>query len=206
MQVSYQPTQITPAIYRGSNPCRSAATTGNLNQSESAVLQHLKKAKFTHIVCLLEPGNNKAIPHYAANKFNVVPFPIPDFGVPNATDLALLIDKMIEIAKNPQNKVLVHCQGGFGRTGMVVASYLTATTGCSGDQAIAKVRRLVPHSVETRNQEKLVNTIASTFASRIRCARHIKRLETQIASAGSGKRARAVKQSLIMQRNEYLKV
>jgi protein-tyrosine phosphatase len=48
--------------------------------------------------------------------------------------------------------VAVHCLGGVGRTGTMVACYLVAQ-GSSADEAIAEVRRRRSGSVQTRAQE-----------------------------------------------------
>src|SRR5262249_4533467 len=55
--------------------------------------------------------------------------------------------------------VAVHCGAGLGRTGVVLAAYFV-TQGLSAQNAIAKVRRLRPGSVETEEQEKSVEEFA----------------------------------------------
>ena len=45
-------------------------------------------------------------------------------------------------------KVLVHCAGGQGRTGTVLAAYLILKDGMSAEEAIEKVRSLRPGSIE----------------------------------------------------------
>jgi ADP-ribosyl-[dinitrogen reductase] hydrolase len=52
-------------------------------------------------------------------------------------------------------RVLVHCRGGLGRTGLVAARLLVEL-GLNADQAIAKVRRARPRTIETRAQEAYV--------------------------------------------------
>jgi hypothetical protein len=55
-------------------------------------------------------------------------------------------------------KVLVHCRGGLGRTGLVVARLLVET-GMSPDEAIQSVRAARKGAIETEEQENYVRNI-----------------------------------------------
>lgn len=59
--------------------------------------------------------------------------------------------------------VAVHCGAGLGRTGVVLAAWMVSQ-GMSADAAIARVRKLRPHSIETAEQEDAV----AEFARRAR--------------------------------------
>lgn len=54
----------------------------------------------------------------------------------------------------------VHCAKGRGRTGTMLASYLVAREGYSGDEAIKETRRRRNGSIETRGQEQAVRDFA----------------------------------------------
>lgn len=57
-------------------------------------------------------------------------------------------------------KVLIHCRGGLGRTGMIAAGLLTEF-GLSPEQAINEVRRVREGSIETWEQEQYVRRLKS---------------------------------------------
>ncbi|MCD4733489.1 dual specificity protein phosphatase family protein [bacterium] len=64
---------------------------------------------------------------------------------------------LIDEARAAGDGILVHCYMGIGRTGTVVAAYLT-TQGLTGIEAIDRVRELRPGSVEVSEQEDAVVT------------------------------------------------
>jgi atypical dual specificity phosphatase len=84
--------------------------------------------------------------------------PVPDFTAPSQEQLARGVQVMRETV-NGGAAVAVHCGAGLGRTGTLVACYLVAG-GLSAEEAIAKVRRLRPGSIETPEQEAAVRTFA----------------------------------------------
>ena len=55
--------------------------------------------------------------------------------------------------------VAIHCGAGLGRTGVVLAGYFV-DKGLSAANAIARVRRLRPGSIETEEQEQAVADFA----------------------------------------------
>jgi protein-tyrosine phosphatase len=65
-------------------------------------------------------------------------------------------------------RVLVHCRGGLGRTGMVAARLLVEFAGATGQQALDIVREARPDSVETPEQEAWVLELAAPASARNR--------------------------------------
>jgi atypical dual specificity phosphatase len=80
--------------------------------------------------------------------------PIPDFQPPTLQQA----EKFIAFAKAQRaegRQITVHCRGGYGRTGTMLACYLVSI-GCTAREAIETVRSARPGSIETRAQERFV--------------------------------------------------
>ncbi len=79
--------------------------------------------------------------------------PIEDFGAPNSETANLWPDaakRAHEILDNG-GKVLAHCYGGQGRSGMAIMR-LMVERGIPPDDALAQIRAVRPHAVETEPQ------------------------------------------------------
>ncbi|MCL4744603.1 MAG: cyclin-dependent kinase inhibitor 3 family protein [Burkholderiaceae bacterium] len=57
-------------------------------------------------------------------------------------------------------RVLIHCRGGLGRTGLV-AGVILVERGCAADEAIRRVRDVRRHAIETVPQEDYVRRAAA---------------------------------------------
>jgi atypical dual specificity phosphatase len=91
-----------------------------------------------------------------------VHLPVPDFTAPSPSTLDAAIESFT--AANDQDQaVAVHCLGGLGRTGTVVAALLV-TQGLDADAAIDRVRAILPGSIETASQEQAVRDFAIRHA------------------------------------------
>ena len=84
-------------------------------------------------------------------------FPIPDFGTPPPrADWAALARDAASIL-DTQGRVLLHCRGGLGRSGMV-ALRLMIEAGENADTALTCLRAARPGAVETKAQEHWATT------------------------------------------------
>ena len=82
-----------------------------------------------------------------------VHLPIPDFGVPDDRFLRNWPEVSARARKAllGGGRVLIHCRGGCGRSGMV-ALRLMIEAGEAGDDALARLRAIRPCAVETEDQ------------------------------------------------------
>lgn len=122
----------------------------------------------TTIVSLLERPEQHRLQVFdyraacARHGIELLRFPIADGGVPDPVALAALVEEISRRVERGE-RVVVHCQGGLGRAGTVVAAFLV-WRGLEPRQAIAAVRAARPGAVERRIQEKLVESLPARFA------------------------------------------
>ena len=120
--------------------------------SEASVKQWLKfmqTQQIDRVCCLLEP---KTVNRYQTSlltayqqqfgRERVLWQPaIADFQIPDPAILTENIVPFLISAEQKQQKVVVHCSGGVGRTGIVLAAWLVSRRGLSNKQALFAVRQ-----------------------------------------------------------------
>jgi atypical dual specificity phosphatase len=129
---------------------------GGGNPSE-AELQDLYEKSFRIIISLLD--EIKQPPKYNTERATTLGYTrssiaIPDFQPPSLDQIDEFITLLSPMSGN--TRVLVHCEGGSGRTGTMGAAYWIAK-GLSAADAIRKVRQANPHAVETPEQERILD-------------------------------------------------
>lgn len=120
--------------------------------SETSVqhwLEFMEAQKIDCVCCLLEP---KTVDRYESDllaayqhKFGqkrVLWQPgIADFQIPNPATLIESIIPFLISAERDRQKVVVHCSGGIGRTGIILAAWLVSRRGLSNHKALSTVRQ-----------------------------------------------------------------
>ncbi len=122
------------------------------NEGVDIVIPLITDDEFHHF------GVDDLLKHYDKNGFIVHRLPIMDQLVSSEQEMRSLIKFMDEQIQN-EKKIMVHCVGGLGRSGMVAASYLKFK-GLNADMAIDVIRTTRgPRAVESKVQEEFVQNI-----------------------------------------------
>lgn len=111
-------------------------------------IQFMQQQEISRVCCLLE---SKQLARYSLDLLEtyrqefapkyVLWQPIKDFQLPPSK---ILIDRIIPFlisAAQNQQKTVVHCAGGVGRTGIVLASWLVSQYRYTNQQAISAVKQ-----------------------------------------------------------------
>lgn len=93
---------------------------------------------------------------YSELNLDVLHSPIPDYGLPEVSQMKTILSWIHKRIKSKEN-ILIHCVGGLGRSGTVMAIYAKAYLGKSGIDAIEYVRSIRgEEAVETQEQQDFV--------------------------------------------------
>ena len=106
------------------------------------------------LVNLHEPPHDPA--RLARHGLEEVHLPVKDFAAPSLGQVERGVNAVFE-AQAAGEAVAIHCGGGLGRTGTLLACYLASSEGLGAEEAIQRVRSIRPGSVETRAQAAAVN-------------------------------------------------
>ncbi len=98
-------------------------------------------------------------------------FPIRDQCVPTSTEKFHEAVRLIVERLRAGKTVVIHCMGGLGRTGLVAAAALVATTELSPQEAVAVVRRARQGAIESPAQAEYVGEFH----------RHLQSLRTSVS-------------------------
>ena len=100
----------------------------------------MEKQRIHRVVCLLEQPASRIDAYEAAfGPGKVLHQPVRDFTLPSAQQLAAIIGFLCD-ADAAGERVVVHCGGGIGRTGVVLARWLVAARGLPLNAAVKAVR------------------------------------------------------------------
>ncbi|WP_442940676.1 protein-tyrosine phosphatase family protein [Nostoc sp.] len=129
-----------PIVFGASRP-------GFSNQQVSDWIEFMKKQNIQRVCCLLPEkqlapySNLLGIYQQEFGEQQVCWAPITDFQFANLEMLTQRIIPFLVAADKKSEKVVVHCSGGIGRTGHVLAAWLVSIRGFSNKDALAAVKR-----------------------------------------------------------------
>jgi protein-tyrosine phosphatase len=124
-----------------------AARPGYSDVRVNQWIEHMQRQEIQHVCCLLASaqlnryGDLLNIYRRSFGSDRVCWAPIEDFQLIERETLVHQILPFLSTADQLQEKVLVHCSGGVGRTGQVLAAWLVYGRGFSVREAIATVNR-----------------------------------------------------------------
>jgi atypical dual specificity phosphatase len=126
-------------------------------------LEDLYHKGFRTIISLLDEDEQS--PYYDTKKMEKIGFkrysiPVEDFAPPTLADFQKFLDMVNKSLK--EGKVLVHCQGGLGRTGTMAAAYWIKK-GLSAQKAIRKIQQLRHGAIESPEQKKALHRLEASI-------------------------------------------
>jgi len=95
--------------------------------------------------------------------FHYLSLQVPD-GCPPTLEQ---VDRMLEFYDASPRPLAVHCEGGIGRTGTLLAIILLHR-GFSASEAIRAVKTIMPPALEIRSQAEFISKCEKHLASRVR--------------------------------------
>ena len=127
----------------------------------NADLEQLRGDGFKVLVSLLQ--EEEQMPAYDVGRAEALGFvrqniPVEEFCPPTVIQLNQFVDLVDQVPAGA--KIVVHCEGGTGRTGTFAAAYWV-TKGMTVSGAIAHVRKFRRHAVETPEQEAALEQFAA---------------------------------------------
>jgi len=94
----------------------------------------------------------KELPDEWVSNIGYLHVPTPDLTAPDMEKIDMAVDFIHEQIKDNQ-AVMVHCAAGMGRAGTILASYLVKYQKYSAKDAIKKIRKERPGSIQSETQE-----------------------------------------------------
>ncbi|CAN5572115.1 dual specificity protein phosphatase family protein [soil metagenome] len=98
----------------------------------------------------------------ARQSMREIHLPVGDFVAPSVGQIERGLAEIFK-ARSVGEATAVHCGGGLGRTGTLLACYFVCTEKLSAQDAVERIRRIRPGSVETEAQMASIESWAQHF-------------------------------------------
>jgi atypical dual specificity phosphatase len=116
--------------------------------TSEAELEWVRKQGVKSIITMTE----NPLPESWIKDINYLHVPTEDLSAPDMDKIDETVDFIQERIKNDE-PIMVHCAAGIGRTGTILACYLIKYSNLSAKNAIEKVRKERPGSIQSESQE-----------------------------------------------------
>jgi hypothetical protein len=143
IHLSDQQKQILPKVNRLTKTIYAGAYPGSIDHHVTVKMQQelITGMKITHFVCLMEKEELKRFKSYqglvaAAAQPEYIQFDIEDCHVATDEKVKELMDKLLPLAKDPSNRLYIHCWGGNGRTSTISTILLAKMHGFNWEKSL----------------------------------------------------------------------
>lgn len=154
MELTLLPLGLPGNIYRSPMPFGQFDPTGLVYQSFWKNEIHTVVLLVPDAECWVYAGQDLR-QRYQRDGLGVIHLPMKDYRGIDIPTLSATVDETLGLARSGLN-LDIHCHAGLGRTGLFAACLARRQLGLQGTEAIRWIRALVPGSVESDEQERVI--------------------------------------------------
>lgn len=126
-------------------------------------LEACARQGITHVLSLVEAGQEQAWARDAG--LRLLSYPIEEMGPPPVAQVAAAVGIVASVLSSKKNALLLHCHAGVGRSAVVAAAYIGATSGIGPAEAVEAVRSRRPIALWSPDKVASVEEYLVAFAS-----------------------------------------